>query len=83
MLVRSIASNSLSKMCMHDIVFTVASAFSSNVLVILNTCDSIIETVGTHGQIDDIKLRNQSAALLAGLRVMAVTAINYRFWGYR
>lgn len=83
LLVRSIASNSLSKTCMHDIVFTVASAFSSNVLAILNVCDSIIETVGTYGQIDDAKLRNQSSALLGGLRVMEVTAINYRFWECR
>ena len=69
LLVKLVAFSQLQAQRVHDIVDRVASVFSSPVLAVLNSCDTLLDMWEQQKRCNDTALQRQSEVLHDGMRV--------------
>ena len=69
LLVKLVAFSQLQPQRVHDIVDRVASVFSSPVLAVLNSCDTLLDMWEQQKRCNDAALQRQSEVLHDGMRV--------------
>lgn len=83
LLVKLVAFSQLQAKQVHDIVDRVASVFSSPVLAVLNSCDTLLDMCEQQKRYDDVAMQRQSEVLHDGMRVTPSPArLSRRSWAF-
>ena len=78
-----VAFSQLQAKQVHDIVDRVASVFSSPVLAVLNSCDTLLDMCEQQKRYDDVAMQRQSEVLHDGMRVTPSPArLSRRSWAF-